>query len=210
MKKEDIINVNNYEISAVVPIDKAGEFFMSALGLGGKDNKKNKFLLPLIMLVMGMMGGYVGILIARQSQNMQEVGNSGLQMAYAIIAFFPLIVVHELLHAVAYKYYGAPKVGFGASLKAMIVYAYAQNFPTNMRQLKWIALLPFIVITAVLLLALYIFPYYKALIIMLLLIHTLACIGDFALVKYAIQNPEHITWDDIEDKKEMYFYKPKK
>jgi hypothetical protein len=206
MTPEEIRLSADYELQHVIPIDKAGPFFMEVLGFKqpNKNAPKSKVLSIIAVLLVGAGSAFVSF---KLFTNYKAFFSN--QLFLTLIAFFPLLVIHECIHAIAYKRYGAAKVGFGASLKSMMVYAYAQNHVTTMKQLKWIAIAPFLVLTSLMIVLLFIIPQYSILLVTLLLIHSFACLGDFALVKYAIQNPTHVTWDDIEGKKEMYFYKKK-
>jgi Putative zincin peptidase len=182
---------------------------MKILGFSGqKEGKKSSTIKSLLIgAAVGLGSMVVGMKIGGSLVKEGSNGVSG-QFLWAFLMFIPILVIHEAIHAIAYKYYGAEKVGFGYSMKSMMVYAYAQDFLVSMRQLKWIAAMPFLVITASLCLLLLVLPQYKTLIIMLLAIHTFCCMGDYALIKYANKNPHNFTYDDLENEKAMYFFKP--
>jgi hypothetical protein len=119
-----------------------------------------------------------------------------------------IIPFHELLHGLAYKLLGARKIQFGANLKQFFFYVSADKFPVNRRELLFLAMLPFIVVNAALLLAaIFWIPQYTVSCAFLLLSHNLMCIGDFAISNYAtIEKGEVISYDEAE-KRKCYFYK---
>jgi hypothetical protein len=209
MTKQEIINSTEYELSEKILIADAGPWMMKILGFSGqKEGKKSSTIKSLLIgAAVGLGSVVVGMKIGG---SLVKEGSNGVssQFLWAFLMFIPILVIHEAIHAIAYKYYGAEKVGFGYSMKSMMVYAYAQDFLVSMRQLKWIAVMPFLVITASLCLLLFALPQYKTLIFILIAIHTFCCMGDYALIKYANKNPSNFTYDDLENEKAMYFFKP--
>lgn len=127
--------------------------------------------------------GYGGALVFLEGETTYLVQLSiGLLFAFTI-----MIVLHELLHGLAYKLVGAKKVYFGAILSQFIFYAGSDNEKFNGVQFRFIALLPFAIITALCFLALLFFSNYFLGILTVLFIHTLACGGDFAVVNFMQQ-----------------------
>jgi hypothetical protein len=126
------------------------------------------------------------------------------------LATFILIVIpiHEGIHALVFKSFGARNVGFGLVPKAGMVYAYAQDFPISMKELVRVAVMPFLVISLLLILGLQTFPQYQFYFVFIFLIHTFVCFGDFALIKYAINNRHRkiYTYDDVKHAKRTYFF----
>ena len=118
----------------------------------------------------------------------------------AALALVPLILVHEGIHALVYKWVGAPQVRFGASLKSMAVYAYAEGFVVNWRPFVWVAVMPFLVINTLLLASMALLPPAGIWVVLIvLMLHALACVGDFGLVNYLYLNrkTDLYTVDDI-------------
>jgi hypothetical protein len=119
-----------------------------------------------------------------------------------------IIPFHELFHALAYWMLGARKIQFGASLQQQLFFVTADRFPVTGKELLFLALLPFAAINVITLaVAILWIPQLSILCGFFLLAHNLMCIGDFAIVNYALnETGEIISYDEIENKK-SYFYK---
>ncbi|MEM7101483.1 MAG: DUF3267 domain-containing protein [Bacteroidota bacterium] len=113
-----------------------------------------------------------------------------------------IIPFHEWLHGIAYKLVGAPKVSYRGSFKQMMFYAAADQFVIGMNSFRFVALTPFVVISA-LLIAGYFHSGYalKFGILGFLISHTIACAGDFGLLSYIeTQHDKTLyTYDDMEN-----------
>lgn len=132
---------------------------------------------------------------------------SGLGMG-VLLCFVVVIFIHELLHVLAYKLTGAQTTAIQANWKQLVFVAVADKFIANAKEFLFIALLPFSVISTVLLIGLYLlvgFWFYVTL--GALLMHSAACGGDFALVSFLWESRRKriITYDDVPEKK-SYFY----
>jgi cellulose synthase/poly-beta-1,6-N-acetylglucosamine synthase-like glycosyltransferase len=153
----------------------------------------------LFSLLIGAAAGFLGVSF------LDDI--SGL--LYAVLFFYLMILpIHEWIHGLTYKAMGAESVGYGFSLKAGMVYAYAQNFVCNMSQLLRVAIMPFAILTPLMIVGIFLLPAYKIHLSVCLLIHTMACIGDFGLIyvarKYKDQNM--YTYDDIKNERMTYYY----
>jgi hypothetical protein len=179
--------------------------FLSEEVFGSKtiseDEKAKKAKIAIIYpLLFGVIVGYLSI---HYLDTVKEV-------LFALPAFYLIILpIHEWIHGLTYKAMGAESVGYGFSLKAGMVYAYAQNFVTSMPQLFKVAVMPFAILTPLMILAIFIFPIYAVHIITCLLLHTFACIGDFGLmyIAHKYQNDNMYTYDDIKGERMTYYYK---
>jgi hypothetical protein len=119
-----------------------------------------------------------------------------------------IIPIHELLHGLAYRMLGARKIIFGADMKQFIFYVTADRYPVSGLQLYFLAMTPFIVINAVVIvLTLLWLPQLFLFSTFLLLSHNVMCIGDFAIANYVSgHTPARIfTYDEPEIRK-SYFY----
>lgn len=127
----------------------------------------------------------------------------------SILVFTVLIPVHEGLHGLAYKIIGAPEISFGANWRKFYFYAVANRFLVNKKAFLFVALLPFLVISLVVL-ALLIFAtvHLKWALLSIFLLHSAACAGDFAMLGFYEEHryaKELLTYDDVEQKR-SYFY----
>lgn len=114
-------------------------------------------------------------------------------------AFVVLIPIHELIHGIGYKIAGAPKVSYKAYLRKLIFYAMADKFVISARPFIVLAIAPFIIINSLLIIGIAISSGHASwLMVGALMMHTMGCAGDFALISYYYVNrrKEIVTYDD--------------
>ncbi len=131
---------------------------------------------------------------------------SGIGLAVAVM--LPLIPIHELIHAAAYRAMGAKDIRFGVVWKNLMFYAGAHGFVADKRAFWWVALSPMVLLTVIGLILTVLLPMQgKIVAIMATAIHWLMCGGDIALLSYFLENrdKEVVTFDDL-DSGESYFY----
>ena len=123
-----------------------------------------------------------------------------------------LIVIHELLHAIAYLIVGARKLSFGMNLKKFMFYVQADKQVLNYKQFMLVALAPAVVVGVVSLTGA-IFYYGQPLYYFFLVIfglHGLFCGGDFGLLCFfENRKEEEIYTFDVKSEGKTYFYKRK-
>lgn len=158
-----------------------------------------------MLLVLGLGGGAFGYWLGAGLVQ----GNSGWQVL-AVLPTFLLILLplHEAIHALVFRALGAGRVGFGWNPKSLMVYAYAQKYVLTLRENSLVALMPFVVITALLVGAIGILPGYRLFLWGCLSLHSFACAGDLALILYARRNQGRaiFLYDDVEGEKRSYFF----
>ncbi len=161
-----------------------------------------KWAVPLVLGLAGAGFGYwVGAGLVR--------GTNGWQALAAIPAFLLILLpIHEAIHALVFKALGARRVGFGWIPKGLMVYAYAQKFVLTLRENSLVAAMPFLVITTLLAGALFLLPGYRPFLWGSLALHSFACVGDLALIRYARRNQGRAIYlyDDVEGEKRSYFF----
>jgi hypothetical protein len=191
-------------------IDDTMKFLMNPNAYGSseaeKPSKKSQTIGGVAFFVISIVVGY---LLGKQ---IMAGSNSGIELLAGFLVFMLVVLpIHEGIHALVFRSFNANDVGFGFAPKAGMVYAYAQNFPITMRELIKVAIMPFAIITPLLVIGLYAFPSYSSVFVFLIIIHTMACIGDFALVKYGYANKdkEIYTYDDIRNEKRTYYFERK-
>ena len=127
----------------------------------------------------------------------------------SLLVFIVLIPIHEGLHGLAYKITGAPKISFGANWRMFYFYAVADQFVANKKSFIFIALLPFAIISILIVPFLFFVALaIKWILLGVLFMHTAACVGDFAMLSFYEQNrhaKELLTYDDVSQKR-SYFY----
>jgi len=133
----------------------------------------------------------------------------------SILGFFLalslLVPVHEGIHGLAYKLAGAPKVQYGSDIKKFIFYAMADHFVIGFPRLLIVALAPFIVINFFAVLAIFYVSLNDQWILLgVLLMHTGACAGDFAMLSFFLRHRREgvLTYDDV-GRNTSHFYREK-
>jgi len=118
------------------------------------------------------------------------------------------IPVHETLHVIPYSISGAKNIRVGMDLKQFLFYVTAHKYVASPRQFRIVAVTPFIIISVIITLLVFLLPgLWKWSLSLFLFVHTTMCAGDFALLNFYFINRDKkiYTWDDA-DKKEAYFY----
>lgn len=152
---------------------------------------------------------FVGYLFV-QGNNLPEysIGDRFTHLSYGLAISFALIPIHEYIHVLAYKLMGASNTSYDTNLKKFYFMALADKFVANKKEFEIVALAPFILITSMLVILLFIANASWILTISgILLAHTSMCSGDFGLLSYFEFNKEKqpVTYDDVENKI-SYFY----
>lgn len=192
-------------------IDEMSQFLMRELGMAPNPSvepPKPRARNWIFLVGMAVVGGALGFAGGKLLKGNAGVDSFLWQVGAGVLALFLLLPIHEFIHGLAFKRIGAPSVGYGYSLKSMMVYAYCQKFPTTMREVAFVAVMPFVFITAGLITAWIVWPMYGVFWAMLLLMHTSGCIGDFVLINYYIKSRHRkiYTYDDIESERMTYFF----
>jgi hypothetical protein len=120
-----------------------------------------------------------------------------------------LVVIHELIHALAYLITGSRKISFGVILKKFVFYALADRQVISSKAFHFVALAPFVVIKMFCLfgiIAFYNDPiFYFFLTVMSL--HSLFCAGDMAMLAfYNLHLGKEIFNFDVRSEGKTYFY----
>ncbi|MRR23145.1 DUF3267 domain-containing protein [bacterium] len=119
-----------------------------------------------------------------------------------------LVPVHEGSHLIPFLLAGARDIRFGSDLKQGIIYVTAHRFVAGSRLFSIVALTPFIIITASLLVCILLTPpWWKWVFSMTLFVRSTMCMGDAALLAFMGRFGDRrvYTWDDA-DRKVAYFY----
>ena len=119
-----------------------------------------------------------------------------------------LIPFHEGLHLIPFSMAGAKDIRCGADLRQGIIYVTAHRFVADLRLFSIVALTPFVIITAAIIVTMiFCSPWWKWVLSLALFAHTTMCAGDTALIGFmgGFRNRNVYTWDDA-DRKEAYFY----
>ena len=133
----------------------------------------------------------------------------GLGMG-VLFSFTVLIILHELLHAIAYLLVGARKLSIGMNLKKFMFYVQADKKVLNYKQFMFVALTPTVVVAVVSLVGAIFFygqPLYYFFMVIFGL-HGLFCGGDFGLLCFfENRKDDEIYTFDVKSEGKTYFYK---
>ena len=152
----------------------------------------------------------ISLTVAAYIRFRMETGLVTLLHALFGLIIFPVLIipVHELLHIIPYYLTGARNIRIGMDLKQYFFYVTAHRYVAGPVQFIFVALLPFLLISAMLISLIYQVPEpWKWSLSSFLFVHTTMCAGDAALVNFYFVNRKRkiFTWDDA-DEKVAYFY----
>ncbi|MBO0951102.1 DUF3267 domain-containing protein [Fibrella forsythiae] len=215
---QDLHESGHYRLVDSFRIDEMMQFLARELGItpSGQNvpttkttNQKVKAGLRLAIIFIGSLtfGWFVGTGMSTWLSK-DELVSGGSQFLIGFLVFFPLITVHEFIHGIFFKRVGAPRVGYGWSWKGMMAYAYAQNYVMNLREVAFVAAMPFLILTPTLIVVWVLLPAYGVVWGTLLFLHTTGCIGDFVLINFWRKNQHRsmFTYDDVENESRTYFF----
>jgi len=192
-----------YKLVRAMPLDELKPFVLEHI------KKKNKYSAFYLMLTYGLLIGVVIAVLIVAIKNQTQFSTLFMYFGLGVaLSFSLLIIIHELLHGIAYKLVGAANVSYGGSLREFVFYAAANKFVADKNSFFKIALAPFVVITALSIVTFLIGNVYiKWLAFGVLFGHTSLCGGDFAMLSFFEEHKEKeiFTYDDMENRV-MYFY----
>lgn len=120
---------------------------------------------------------------------------------WGILLTFVLIPLHEWIHGLAFRHFGAKDVRYGVIWRYLMFYAVSHLQVLGARQYFYIGLAPFVLITAAGLIVLpFCDPARQAIVMGVLCFHALCCIGDFGLCAYFSKyiDRQPLTFDDAD------------
>jgi len=203
---KDLQDESRFQLIDQFHIDELKEFVVENM----KAKTKYTWFYNIFFMTITILGfGYFTYTIG------EEGANTKLLIAYfgggIAIAFTLAIAFHDWIHGMTYKMGGASKIVYGGEIKKFVFYAAAPMFVLGKDKFFKVAMAPFVIIT---LLAVILFTIgsieIKCFALGLLIAHTMACGGDFALMSFFEKNKdkEILTYDDMENKT-IYFYEKK-
>ena len=201
---EDLQSSDAYELLTEVSHDHLREFVVDLI-TKGKSLIRVYSVYQVIMMLVFVFFLTRGIVFAIK-------GNFDL-LLYTIMAVIfsvtALIVIHELIHALAYLVVGARRISFGTVLKKFIFYAIADRQVINSRAFHLVALAPFVTVKLVCMMG--ILEYYTHPLVFFFMgvmsLHSLFCAGDIAMLAfYKLHEGKEIFNFDDKSKGKTYFY----
>jgi hypothetical protein len=204
---EELRNSDHYELVDQVEHHRIKEFVIKQLTTDGKLIRWYMYY-QVIMILTGLFFVTRPVVLALRGYSEPLI--------YLFIAiaftFSLLIVIHELLHALALKITGAPHISIGGYLRKFIFYAEADGHVLNRKQFALVALTPLFVVKAFTLAGIVLnvgepaFYFW----IFVMSAHSLFCAGDIGMLSYFHRFPDsEIYTFDVKKEKRSYFYKRK-
>ena len=201
---EDLQNESEFELLTEISHQKLREFVVEQI-------VEEKFVIRIYSIYQAIMMLLFVFLLTRgivlSIKGHSEILISvGLAVAFSLSA---LIVIHELLHALAYLLTGARRISFGVIPKKFIFYALADQQVIAKRAFHIVALAPFIVVKLICLIG--IIEFYDSQLMYFFLsvmcLHSLFCAGDIAMLAfYRIHKEKEIYNFDNRSEGKTYFY----
>jgi hypothetical protein len=202
---EELQNNEKYELVAELEHRQIKEFVMEQITTESK-------MIRGFMIYQGIMI-LVGLFFATRPIVLAMRGNSEplfYLLGAILFTFTLLIIIHELLHLLALKITGAPKISIGGYLKKFIFYAEADRHVLNRKQFELVALTPLVVVKAVTLIGI-IFTIGQPVFYFWMFVmsaHSLFCAGDIGLLSFFDRFPNRKVFTfDVKEEKRSYFYK---
>lgn len=146
----------------------------------------------------------VFVAVAQHRSFLRCLGDFGLALVALFVVILPL---HEALHAIAYRLIGARDIRWDYSLRLMAVWVIAHRFVVGTGPFLFVALAPFVVLNALLIIGAIAFPAVAVFLLFVLLVHLHGCAGDWALMNFVWLHRARGFWtfDDAHEGK-SYFY----
>lgn len=196
---------SRYRLIAKVHHDRIKSFIIDQLS--EKSALARLFMgLQLAMLVfLGFLIGYSVMMAVRGSMDSLE-----RLLAAALFSFTIMVVVHELLHAIAFLLQGITNISFGADIWKFIFYVQADGVVMTEKQFKRVAWTPFFVVTLTGLVVGTVFLFTGLSPVFwytLTAIHVFFCTGDIGMIcLYQNHKGKRIITFDMKAERTSYFY----
>lgn len=205
---EDLQNESEFELLTEVSHQKLREFVVEQI-VEEKYVIRIYSIYQVIMMLLFVFLLTRGIILSIKGHS-EILISVGLAVAFSLSA---LIVIHELLHALAYLLTGARRISFGVILKKFVFYALADRQVIAPRAFHIVALTPFVVVKMICLIGVIVFYNQQLMYFFLsvMCLHSLFCAGDIAMLAfYRIHSGKEIYNYDNKSEGKTYFYSRKK
>jgi hypothetical protein len=141
-----------------------------------------------------------------------HMGDRFTHFSYGLALALVLLPLHEFIHVLAYKSQGARKTSYDANIRKFYFMALADKFVANRKEFRVVALAPFVLISSILVVLLFLVQgNWDLTIAGILFAHTAMCSGDFGLLSYFEfhRDKDVVTYDDINSGVSYFFAKGK-
>lgn len=205
---EELQNSGKYEMLYELEHQQVKEFVIHQITSGSK-LVRGYMLYQLLMILIGLFIVTRPLVLAFRGNYQPLI----YLLAAVIFTFTILILIHELLHALAFKITGARHVSIGTYLKKFIFYAEADRHVLNRRQFTLVALTPLLTVKLATLTGVIMTVGNPAVYfwVFVMSAHSLFCAGDIGILDYFYQfRDSKLFTFDLKDEKKSYFYREKK
>ncbi len=195
---DDLKDEKRFKLVKVLKYEKIAEFVFENIK---KPNIASRLYFIFNLFLLALIFGFT---VAGFRNDIFRFGEFIVSFFWGLFAGSIFVIpLHELMHGLAYKIKGAPRIHFGADLRQAIFYVAADKFVVGKNKFLFVALAPFITInSAAVVLLQFASPLQLILILFFLLFHNIMCIGDFAMISFFLDNKgkELYTFDDHHEK----------
>lgn len=201
----DLHDEHRFRRFATLPFDEIAPFVKAALK--HRNPVTMAYWLLALLPMLGVLG-YLGYAVGMKLGGKGAMGPAFGQFGFGVLVTFLLIPPHEYIHGLAFQWFGAHDVRYGADWRRFVFYATAHRHVLAPRQYTWAALAPFLVISGLLGLAFLLSgAAYPVFFLTAYALHAACCGGDFGIVSYLRQHRDrHLySYDDVEGK-QAFFY----
>lgn len=208
LKPTDLIENANFELLAEIDHLQIKQFIFEQIA-------KEKNLIKLYSAYqIGMIALFIFLFVKAMILLFEGDTHPILMMGASILfSFTLLIILHELIHAAAYRLKGAGKVQFGAIWRKFIFYAAVDQEVIDYPSFKFVAYAPLVVVKVISLVLTIAFWHSPVayFFITLMCTHSLFCAGDMAMLAFYMLHPdkEIYNFDDLSQKKTYFYFRKK-
>lgn len=203
---EDLRNPERFELIAQINHQQIKEFVIEQLTSDGNIIRYYMYY-QVAMIAVGAFFLARSVILAFKYTAIELI----YTIAALVFSLTVLVVIHELIHGLALKLAGAPKVSFGGYIRKFIFYAEADLFVINRRQFAFIALAPLVLVKLLTLAGIIFFFNHPVFYFLIFVIsaHSLFCAGDIGLLSlfYKYRDGEIFNFDSQAEKTSYYFRK---
>ena len=198
---------SKYELVYELEHDQVKEFVISRITTGSKLIRGYMYY-QILMILAGLFFSTRSMVLALRG----SFEPLFFLFSAIIFSFTLLILIHELLHAFAFKLTGAKKVSIGAFVEKFVFYAAADQHVLNKKQFTLVALMPLIVVKLASIIGIILFIGHPAIYFWIFIVcaHSLFCAGDIGMLDYFYQSADSQVFTyDVQNEKKSYFYRQK-
>jgi hypothetical protein len=198
---EELLRAERYTLLAEVPHAELIPFIQE--NIRHKNPVTIGYIAINLMVLLGIALGVDWMAGRKVTDPLLTYASFGIVLSFTVI-----IVLHEWIHGITYHLAGAQNVSYGGNWRKLIFYALADHFVADSRDFTKISLAPFVVLNGMALAGwLLTSGPVTGLFMSVLVIHTAACSGDFALLSFFWRHRHRrvFTFDDARQQKSYFF-----